>query len=252
MRGLSFTEKGKGDVSIVFLHFFGGSSNTWSELTDRLSSDYRCIAVDVNGFGRSRVANSGTTLHDQTGLVLELIKELQLENFVLIGHSMGGKIALSVASNQPAGLLSLVLVAPSPPTPEPIEEAKRSSLKNDFGNRSAIEELVRKLTVEPLAGSSFDEVVNDHLVISREAWNSWLDEGSRQDISGDMDKISVPVLIVSGSEDANLPVDFLKKEFESFLPDAEFVEVPNAGHLLPLEQPAVLSELISSFVAVLR
>ncbi len=73
--------------------------------------------MDLRGWGASDAPGEGYALADFADDVRRLITERGLSNFVLIGHSMGGKIAQLVASRQPRGLAGLVLVAPSPPTP---------------------------------------------------------------------------------------------------------------------------------------
>ena len=146
--GVYYTDRGEGDISILFLHFYGGSSDTWKEVIKILSPTFRCVAIDLYGFGNTETPENEITVSLQTELVLQMINDLHLENYMLIGHSMGGKIAMSVASRQPAGLKGLVLIAPSPPTPEPIKD--RAALRKAFGDRTELEKMVQKLTVDPL------------------------------------------------------------------------------------------------------
>jgi pimeloyl-ACP methyl ester carboxylesterase len=245
--GVFYTDQGEGEISLVFLHFFGGSSNSWNEVIPLLASRFRCVALDLSGFGKTATPEYDITVNLQTELVLQTIAELQLKNYLLIGHSMGGKIALSAASHQPAGLKGVVLVAPSPPTPEPIPDDKRASLKRNWGGRSEMEKLVEGLTVDPLEKTVFAQVVDDHLAVSAKAWNAWLDTGSREDISDSMKKVAVPVSVANGSDDPNFSMTFLKEEIGGYLSHTTFTEVAGAGHLIPLEKPQELAELISSF-----
>jgi pimeloyl-ACP methyl ester carboxylesterase len=245
--GVFYTDQGEGEVLLLFLHFFGGSSNSWNEVIPLLASKFRCVALDLSGFGKSAIPEFDITVNLQTELVLQTIAELQSKNYLLIGHSMGGKIALSAASRQPAGLKGVVLVAPSPPTPEPIPVDKRAKLKNTWGNREEMEELVKGLTVDPLEKNVFAQVVEDHLAVSAKAWNAWLDTGSREDISDRMKKVTVPVSVANGSDDPNFSMTFLKEEIGGYLSQTSYTEVSGAGHLLPLEKPQELANLISSF-----
>lgn len=81
------------------------------------------------------------------------------------------------------------------------------------------------------------------------AWNCWLEEGSREDISDQMHNIIVPVSIISGAADKHLTSTYLYQEFHKYFKNADFVEVAEAAHLIPLEQAVDTSLLISSFVS---
>jgi pimeloyl-ACP methyl ester carboxylesterase len=116
----------KSRPSLVFLHYFGGSSQAWTEVIEKLARDFHCVAPDLRGFGASDEPAENLALEDYADDVECLISTLALENFVLIGHSMGGKIALAFAARNPKNLRSLILLAPSPPTPEPIKDETRA------------------------------------------------------------------------------------------------------------------------------
>ena len=112
----------------MFLHHFGGSSRAWSEVINQLGDDYHCVAPDLRGFGDSDAPAANYSIKDYADDVAGLVEVLKLKRYVLIGHSMGGKIALYYAAQKPSGLELLVLLAPSPPVPEPMDEAERRRL----------------------------------------------------------------------------------------------------------------------------
>lgn len=240
MSKLNFIEKGQGEHTLVFLHFFGGCSNSWAEAITILSPRYRCIALDLCGFGASDAPDKPYKVQDHTNDVLETLAPLQLEKFVLIGHSMGGKIALSLAARRPKGLAGLVLLAPSPPTPEPMREQDKKDLLAAFGHRSALEKLVRKITVQTLFPSIFEQVVADHLLVAPLAWQAWIKAGSQEDISAEMALIQVPIKVISGAQDPIFSTHFLQTELAKYFPAATYQEIPGTGHLLPLEAPDCL------------
>lgn len=230
--------------ALVFLHYFGGSSRAWTKVIERLSNEHRCIAPDLRGFGDSDAPVADYKLSDSAGDVAALIEALQLERYILVGHSMGGKIALSFAAKQPRGLESLILVAPSPPTPEPIPEDERARLLATHGERRAAEETLRKITAHPLPADLFETVIEDNLRSSKQAWRAWLEDESRADISASVPDIAVPTLIVSGAADQAIPTMLLEREVVPRIKRARITVVPDAGHLLPLEVPQLLAELI--------
>ena len=244
-RPLNIVERGKGTPSLIFLHYFAGSSASWSEVMTQLQETTHCIAPDLPGFGESQPI-AERTVEAVAVVIAEMIHQLDLQHYILIGHSMGGKVALALASTQPPGLQSLILLAPSPPTPEPIAVSERSHLLQTYGIRSAAEETAHKITAQDLSQSAFDRVVQDNLRSSQEAWQAWLECGSRQDISSTMTTITVPVLVIVGAEDSVIPQALLQQEVVNSIANAQLVVVPNAGHLLPLEAPQAIVELIQA------
>lgn len=241
---LNYSRKGGGNSkTLVFLHYFGGSSQTWSMVTDALADDFHCIAIDLGGFGNSPTTVWEVSVHEHAEYVINLLKELEIEDYTLIGHSMGGKIAAYLASKK-SDVNALILVAPSPPTPEPMDDEKRQEMLDMFGKRSAIEELIHKITAKPLPELLFEKTVLEHLKISEMGWTSWLEKGSREDISERMSNITIPVTVISGSKDPNFSTEFLKKEFTNYFPEAIFIEVQESGHIIPLEASGELADLI--------
>ena len=243
---LNYTRKGGGNSkTLVFLHYFGGSSQTWSMVTDALADDFHCVAIDLGGFGNSPTTVWEVSVHEHAEYVVNLLKELEIVDYTLIGHSMGGKIAAYIASKQ-TNVNALILVAPSPPTPEPMDDTKRQEMLDMFGDRAAIEALIHKITAKPLSEPLFEKTVLEHLQISEMGWTSWLEKGSREDISVKMADITIPVTVISGSKDPNFSTKFLKNEFSQYFPEATFIEIKGSGHIIPLETPSELADLIQA------
>lgn len=239
--------------ALIFLHYFGGSSRSWAEVIARLAPRYGCHALDLRGFGGSDAhARKGYSVDDYADDVAASISELNVESHVLIGHSMGGKIALALAARRPANLRALVLLAPSPPTPEPIPEAERKRLLHAHGDRLAAEETLGKITARPLPAPVFERCVEDQLRCSPQAWRAWLEGGSREDISIEVTRIDVPVLVVAGEKDEPLTADLLRHEVVRRIAGARLVTLPDVAHLLPLETPTAVAELISGHCASSR
>ena len=116
-QGLDFHVRDIGDKqpALVLLHYWGGTGRTWDLVIRELAGRHRCVAPDLRGWGMSDKKADGYDLHTQADDVAALIASLELPQYVLIGQSMGGKIAQILASRRPKGLKGLVLVAPAPP-----------------------------------------------------------------------------------------------------------------------------------------
>lgn len=104
---------GSGPV-IVFIHGIASSSITWTNVIPLLKDRYRCISIDLLGFGASPMPpNAEYTLSDHVRAIRRTIRSLRLrEPFVLAGHSMGGLIAPRYAARYPRTVRGLVLVSP--------------------------------------------------------------------------------------------------------------------------------------------
>jgi pimeloyl-ACP methyl ester carboxylesterase len=230
--------------SLIFLHYFGGSFLAWTEVIEKLAADYHCIAPDLRGFGASESLPENYAVKDYADDVLNLIRALAIENYVLIGHSMGGKIALACAAGPPKGLQSLILLAPSPPTPEPVPEAERTKLLASHGNRCVATETICKAAGRKLSGEVIERAINDNLRTSEAAWKWWLENGSREDVSAEIRRINVPVLIAGGENDEAMTPELLEREVRRRIEGAHLVTVPGVKHLLPLEAPKKIADLI--------
>lgn len=233
-----------GRPALVLLHYFGGSGRTWKPVMDALvAAGWRCLAPDLRGFGESPAPGEDWTHYTVDTMaddIHRLIDRLRLELFIVVGHSMGGKVALALASRQPAGMAGLALVSPSPPTPEPMEVAERARLLAAYGDAGAMKKTLHKIMARPLSDSLVETTIADNLRASAPAWRAWLEHGSREDISARVPRVQVPVRVVVGAKDQAITGDLVTREILARVGGSEAVlkSVPDVGHLLPLEAPS--------------
>ncbi|RDS83542.1 alpha/beta hydrolase [Dyella monticola] len=242
-------EAGHGETALVFLHYWGGSSRTWRHVTTTLSNQFRTIATDHRGWGDS---DAGEGNYDINTLALDaqgVIDTLDLKRYVIVGHSMGGKVAQLMASRQPQGLVGAVLVAPGSPAPATIPAEQREFISHAYDSReSVLGSVGNVLTAKTLSKDDLEQVVEDSLRGAPGAKLAWPLNTMMEDISAVTVKIKVPVLILAGELDKVDSVDQLKTEVLARIPGATMQTVPGTGHLSPLESPAVLAEAITEFM----
>src|SRR5271170_7426785 len=101
---LHVSDNGHGNLAVVFLHCWGGSSRTWDRVLAALPPRYRTVAIDQRGWGSSEHPSSGFSVADLANDTAGAIEALGLERYILVGHSMGGKTAQFLASRRPKGL----------------------------------------------------------------------------------------------------------------------------------------------------
>ncbi|GAB3637617.1 alpha/beta hydrolase [Hymenobacter arcticus] len=226
-------------TTYLALHYWAGSGREFEPLLPLLPPGSKLLAPDLPGFG-SQAAPAGFdySVASYADWVAQYIEESQLTDYQIIGHSMSGKVALALAARQPAGLRGLILLAPSPPTPEPISDADRAASLAAYGQRAEAESTFTKITSIPLSEEQRAQVIADNLRTTQAAWDAWLLRGSREDISALMPQVNVPCRLLVGENDRAIPLAAQRQQTLPLLPaGSALVAVPGAGHLLPLEAP---------------
>lgn len=243
-------QQGEGDLALVFLHYYGGSSRTWRLVTGQLADRYRTIATDHRGWGESQAPEGGYGIGDLADDAQGIIESLGLKRFVLVGHSMGGKAAQLLASRRPEGLAGVVLVAPSPPSPMQLSDEQRAGMAGAYMSRESVGWVLDNvLTASQLSDELREQVIEDSLRGAPQAKWAWPNVAMRDDITAQVAAIHVPVLVLSGDRDQVDPTETLRAELLPRIPGARLEVLPGIGHLSPLEAPGLLARAIDHFVA---
>lgn len=226
-------------TTYLALHYWAGSGREFEPLRPLLPPGSQLLAPDLPGFGdQAAPAGFDYSVASYADWVAQYIAEHKLTDYHIIGHSMSGKIALLLASRQPAGLRGLLLLSPSPPSPEPISDEDRAASLAAYGKPEEAEKTFNKITRIPLSEAQHAEVVADNLRTTQAAWDAWLEHGSREDISAEMSKIVVPCRLLVGESDQAISPAAQRQQTLPLLPaGSNMAVVPGAGHLLPLEAP---------------
>ncbi len=244
-------------VTLFLLHALGSSAQEFSRLRDLLDGTVDVRGVDLPGFGALASA-SDSSLDASVDHVIDHLERHARGRWMLGGHSMGGKIAGLVASRvlrgevPLVGLAGMVLLAPSPPRPEPMDEERRERMLSwvadgPISDQDA-ETFLAQNTAEPLDDAAHADAVADLRRTSPAAWRAWLETGSRVDASAEVGTLDLPVLVLTGTDDADLGAAAQPGLLSSVYPRARFVPLDDTGHLIPLERAPEASEAIARFV----
>lgn len=239
--------------TLVFLHYWGGSGRTWAPVISALPGR-DTLTLDLRGWGHSRTLPGPYDLRQLAADTRAVLGAAGVSDFVLIGHSMGGKVAQLVAAAGPGGLRGLVLVAPAPARPAASVDAQyRAGLSHAYDSAEAVagaRDVVLTATALPAALRA--QVVEDSLASAPAARTEWPLRGIAEDISAETQRITARTLVVAGEHDRVEPAEVLRTNLLAYLAHAELAVVPGSGHLIPLEAPEALAALIPSFSSTIH
>lgn len=243
----SYQQYGQDGPVLVFLHYFGGAADSWQYVVASLKDDYRCICLNLPGFGGTPPLEQ-VSLAGMSRWVRAELRKLQLTDITLIGHSMGGKIAVQVATDEPDRIARLILVAPSPPSVEPMPESEKVRMLNhpdrEEATRTVDGAIERKITPEQRRLAIETQLIVDHAT-----WVWWIREGMNNDISQRAARLTLPVRVLAATDDPAIPFKTIQEEVVPYLKNSELITISGVGHLLPLEVADWLADQISGFVS---
>ena len=240
--------QGQGEPTLVFLHYWGGTHRTWSAVVAELTADHRIVTYDMRGWGHSSAASDGYSIGALANEATALIKQLGLGTYVLVGHSMGGKVAQLMASHRPDGLKGLVLVAPATPTPAHMPEEAKQQQMHAYDDRKTVLETIGFLCARIPPAELVEQIVEDSLSGTPEAKLAWPTHGMAEDISTQVEDIVVPTLVLAGEFDRLDSIEQHRKEVVARISGSELKIVTGSGHLLPIDAPLQTAQAIRRFV----
>jgi pimeloyl-ACP methyl ester carboxylesterase len=243
---------------VVLGHSFLCSGKMWRGQVPALAAKYRVLNLDLRGHGKSGEVRRAFTLYDAVADVVAVLDHLGIERAVWCGLSIGGMVALRAALMHPRRVGALILLD----TDAGAETAMRRLRYRAMG--LGVRQLGFGLFLSPIARLMFGATARrrDAALV-----NEWKHEFSalhvpsvlrgldalirRDSLRARLDEINVPALVMVGEEDRSLPVG-LSRGIHRRLRDSRLVEIPNAGHLSALEQPAAVNKAMLDFLEAQR
>jgi pimeloyl-ACP methyl ester carboxylesterase len=244
--GLYYFAHGAEDLTrppVVLLHGAGGNHLYWPPQVRRLIGE-RVLAVDLPGHGKSEGVGHHT-IEAYASAIVDFVEALKLNKAVLVGHSMGGAIALQAAIQSPERVLALGLVGSGARlivSPELLHMASDPSkatdaihivIENSFAE--ATSDRLKELAEQRMRESRSSVLYGDFLACDA------------FDVTAAVGQVSMPTLILFGAEDHMVPVG-RGRALRRQLSNARLDVIPNAGHMVMLEQPERVAALLSEFL----
>lgn len=255
---LAYADQGPGPV-VALLHGFPLDRTMWESQLTTLGSMYRVIAPDLRGHGETAAPDGIYPIEDMAGDVIELLDALKInEPIVLGGLSMGGYVALALAVRHPKRLRGLMLfdTRAGADTPEAARGREEAARKVEAAGSAepVVTSLLPKLFSPVTRERRPDLIARAEARMlrtpARAVAGALRGMAARPDRTGDLGRISVPTLVMVGADDALTPPAESRIMAEA-IPNAELVEIPDAGHLAPLENPEPVNAAILRFLGSL-
>ena len=226
---------------VLFIHGTGGNGRAWSNQIRRLSQTHQAIAIDLPGYGESELGESIQSTDDYVPFIDRWMEQAGWESAVLVGSSMGGRLALQLALDYPRRTEALVLVNASGlnltdhPTMSPASVSLETFMKALF-YRPSHQFLVSR-TIEPAPPW--------YATMKR------LSTGSHhRDLNNRLHEIRIPTLILWGEHDQVIPPAHAEA-FHQGIRGSRLQYLPKCGHVPMLERPGEVNDALVEFLASL-
>ncbi|MBX2926338.1 MAG: alpha/beta hydrolase [Saprospiraceae bacterium] len=251
-RKVGYDVQGRGPA-VVLLHGFCEDSSVWDDFkTDLIEEHYRVICIDLPGFGQSE-ALPHPTIEAYADAVHAVVESLDLQQIILIGHSMGGYTALAFAEKHPSLLLGLGMFHSSPYADSAEKkEARRRSIQfvEEQGHVIFVKQLLPVLFSENFARSNSYAV--DRLVHAASSYPAAGIIGGleamiqRPDRTSILSEAAYPVLFIIGEEDRAIPAE--QSLSQTHLPAVASVHVlEKVGHMGMIEAQKKTQRIVREF-----
>lgn len=256
---VSYNDAGPdGAPTIILIHGFPLNKSMWNRQMEKLEADYRVIAYDVRGHGKSDSGDDDFSIELFGQDLILLMDALKIEKAMLCGLSMGGYIALNAIENYPERFTALVLsdtncAADTPESKEKRMKAIESIRKN--GVEKYADDSLKKLFAPESFTTNSKEVDKAREMISttskQSLYNTLHALAKRKETCSKLPVIKVPVLILVGKEDIITPPEAAHSMHEK-IKDSYLHIINHAGHLSNLEKPGEFNEQLKTFSTMVK
>lgn len=246
---------------LVLLHGFTGSGASWWPVRDRLARDWRVLAVDLIGHGRSAAPRDPARYAYTRALddLDEIAAALGFTRATWLGYSLGGRLALGFAVRHPERVAALILESANPGIAAAAEREERRRTDAALASRieaAGIASFVAEWERLPLWESQRDlpdaarerqraiRLGNQPHALANSLRG--MGQGSQQNLWDDLGEIRVPTLVIAGERDAKFAR--IAEKMAAVIPGATLAIVPGAGHAVHLERPEVYLDLVDRFL----
>jgi 3-oxoadipate enol-lactonase len=252
-----YIERGSGPITLVFLHGISGSKEVWQPQIDFFSArGYRTVAWDMPGYGASAMLPE-YSLPALAAALSRVLDRTAGSRIVLVGHSMGGMVALEAAVRFPHRLFGMVLACTSPAFgkqegawQKAFIRARTRALDEGQTMGDIAHDLVPTLLGTEPDAQAATIAVEAMSQVPPATYRAAVAALTLFDRRAALPHIALPTLALAGAQDKTAPPDVLERMAQQ-MSRAQYVCLPKAGHLAYLEQPQAFNAAVLAFVEAL-
>lgn len=248
---LSYRTIGSGPTTAILVHGWMVSGAVYDDLVEALQAAQdgrlRLVIPDLRGTGRSSKPESGYTIAQYAEDVLAVADAVGASSFAVVGHSMGGQIAMWIAAHAPERVRGAVLLCPVPPSGMPLPDDARALFRGSGQNREA-QKTILGLACKQLSDASLERLLGDAGSVAKACVEQAFDAWTGASFADRVGEIRAPTLVV-GTDDPFLPPDFLRREIVDRIPRADLAYLPGPGHYVQVERPRETAAVLRAFLA---
>jgi len=231
---IAYVHRGMGNA-LVLLHGYPLDHHLWDEILPFLEEDFDLVVPDLRGFGESTMTDAPITMNDYASDIARLLDMLGIQKTAIVGHSMGGYVALTFARLYPKRVRGLALISSQVLADPPDRKEGRYKSAADVeqnGISSVVEAMTPKFTSDPhlqaFARKSMEGQKPAAYIGALKAM------AERVDSTSLLPTFTFPVVLIHGNADALISID-RAREAKAAIPNAYLVEINGAGHMPMME-----------------
>ena len=249
-----YADRGFGDSVVLLLHGFGGDLDNWMFNLDSLAEKHRLLALDLPGHGQSVKTNVDPSLSGMATFVRKFLDVLSVSSVHVVGHSMGGAIAMQLASDSPETVKSLGLICSAGLGPDInsdylrgfVEAQSQQELKLVLQQLFADESLVNLQLVNDLLNYKRMDGVEATLKALSE---TLISAGEQTFLTDNIVASGIPVLVIWGKQDRIIPVSHAQNYSAAGGSCVEVEIFDSAGHMVQMEKAYDVNRSLLNFLA---
>lgn len=240
---LGYERRGTG-APLVLLHGFPLDHHLWDDVAPLLEDTFDLILPDLRGFGGSSTVDSFYTMEDMASDIAALLDQLGIQRAAIVGHSMGGYVALAFARLYPKRVTGLGLVSSQVLADPPDRKEGRYKSAAEVADKG-IGSVVAAMTPKFTSNARLQEIARQSMERQQPAAyiGALKAMAERVDSTPLLSSFNFPVVLVHGDADSLIPVD-RAREVKAAIPTAHLVEISGAGHVPMIESPEKTAEAL--------
>lgn len=240
---LAYNQRGKG-TPLLLIHGYPLDHTIWDMVLPLLEKDFGLILPDMRGFGESTTIDSPYSMKDIASDFVGLLDRLGLQKVALVGHSMGGYVALAFARLHPERVTGLALVSSQALADTPEGKQGRYKTAADVAEKGVglvAEMMSPKLSADPHVQGFVRELIQKQTNLG--VIGALKAMAEREDSMALLQSINFPVVLIHGTADALIPVE-RAHDVKKINSSVQLVELSGVGHMPMMETPAKVAKAL--------